>query len=164
MQTFLPYKDFKRSLQSLDYRRLGKQRVEAHQVLNVLLERTKTKGWRNHPITKMWRGYEKALQLYFNLCIDEWDSRGYNNYMEKETIVGEVIYPPWVGNELFHLSHRANLLRKDIVYYRAHGWEEDPNHPYAWFDTEKNEWYLQMVGTGKRNYLKFADDEQFAPV
>ena len=67
MQTFLPHKSFKKSLKVLDWRRLGKQRVEAHQILNVLLERTDTKGWRNHPITKMWKGYEDALKLYFNL-------------------------------------------------------------------------------------------------
>ena len=56
MQTFLPYRDFKQSFRVLDYRRLGKQRVEAHQVLNVLLGRTTTGGWRNHPITRMWDG------------------------------------------------------------------------------------------------------------
>ena len=67
MQTFLPHTDLKKSLQSLDYKRLGKQRVETHQLLNVLLNRTKTKGWRNHPICKMWKGYENALKLYFNL-------------------------------------------------------------------------------------------------
>ena len=61
MQTFLPHKSFKKSLKVLDWRRLGKQRVEAHQVLNVLLGRTETKGWRNHPITRMWDGYEPAL-------------------------------------------------------------------------------------------------------
>ena len=75
MQTFLPYKSFKNSLQSLDWRRLGKQRVEAHQILNVLLGRTTTKGWVNHPITKMWKGYEPSLQLYFNLCVEEWINR-----------------------------------------------------------------------------------------
>jgi len=32
MQTFLPYADFKESAQCLDYRRLGKQRVEAKQI------------------------------------------------------------------------------------------------------------------------------------
>ena len=79
MQTFLPYRDFRKSFSILDYRRLGKQRVEAHQILNVLLERTDTKGWRNHPITKMWKGYEDALKMYFNLCVEEWVSRGYNN-------------------------------------------------------------------------------------
>ena len=67
MQTFLPHESFKKSLKVLDWRRLGKQRVEAHQVLNVLLGRTETKGWVNHPITRMWDGYEPALQLYFNM-------------------------------------------------------------------------------------------------
>ena len=52
MQTFLPYKSFKDSFKVLDYRRLGKQRVEAYQILNVLLGRTKTKGWSNHPATE----------------------------------------------------------------------------------------------------------------
>ena len=70
MQTFLPHESFKKSLKVLDWRRLGKQRVEAHQVLNVLLGRTETKGWINHPITRMWDGYEQALQLCFNMCVE----------------------------------------------------------------------------------------------
>jgi len=35
MQTFLPYPDFLQSLQSLDNKRLGKQRVETFQILNA---------------------------------------------------------------------------------------------------------------------------------
>ena len=153
MQTFLPYKDFNKSLQSLDWRRLGKQRVEAHQILNVLLERTDTKGWRNHPITKMWAGYESALQLYFNLCVYEWVRRGYNNNMELENVPYVIKYPEWLGNESFHSSHRANLLRKDLEYYSKQGWTEDSTNPYVWYDTDKLQWYLQHVGTGIREYI-----------
>ena len=36
MQTFLPYADFQRSAQVLDYKRLGKQRVEALQIHNIV--------------------------------------------------------------------------------------------------------------------------------
>ena len=75
MQTFLPHKSFNESFKVLDYRRLGKQRVEAKQILNVLLDRTTTKGWRNHPIVRMWAGYENALKQYFNECVDEWISQ-----------------------------------------------------------------------------------------
>ena len=39
MQTFLPYPDIEKSLNSLDSKRLGKQRVEAYQILNILLNR-----------------------------------------------------------------------------------------------------------------------------
>ena len=153
MHTFLPYKSFKQSLQSLDYRRLGKQRVEAKQILNVLLGRPETKGWVNHPITKMWKGYENALKEYFNECVTEWISQGYNNTMEYEVIEGDIVYPHWLGNDLIHSSHRANLLRKDKEYYSRYMWVEDSDSPYAWFDTDKDEWYLQHVGTGKREYL-----------
>ena len=155
MQTFLPYKDFKQSFKVLDWRRLGKQRVEAYQVLNILLNRTDSPngGWRNHPITRMWDGYEPALQQYFNLCVEEWIDRGYNNNMLMEDITEPIIYPHWLGNESFHSSHRANLLRKDYEYYSQFKWREDSENPYTWFDTEKKQWYKQHVGTGLREYV-----------
>jgi hypothetical protein len=132
MQTFLPYPDFKESVRVLDYRRLGKQRVETFQVLNILLDRTPTKGWRNHPVTVMWTGYESALQLYQNYTIQEWISRGYKNTMLLEEIdIDSVVMPPWFGLEEFHRSHRSNLLRKDYEYYSQY-FDEDPNLPYYW--------------------------------
>ena len=36
MQIFLPYKSFKKSAEVLDYQRLGKQRVEALQSINII--------------------------------------------------------------------------------------------------------------------------------
>ena len=154
MQTFLPEKSFIESVQVLDWRRLGKQRVEAHQILNVLLERTQTKGWRNHPITRMWTGYEDALKVYFNMCVKEWIRRGYKNTMILEMMPQRPIsYPHWFGNDKIHSSHRANLLRKDYEFYSKFGWDEDPSNPYVWLDTDKQQYYEQMVGTGVRNYL-----------
>ena len=153
MQTFLPYKNFSSSLKVLDWRRLGKQRVEAMQILNVLLDRTETKGWRNHPITRMWEGYEPALQLYHNLCIEEWINRGYNNNMLLEDITEPIIYPDWLGNEKFHSSHRANLIRKDYGYYSQFNWKENSELPYVWLDTDKQQYYEQHIGTGERKYL-----------
>ena len=58
MQTFLPYTDFIKSAKCLDYKRLGKQRVEAKQILNILLGETTKAGWTNHPAVLMWSGYE----------------------------------------------------------------------------------------------------------
>tara|TARA_B100000287_G_scaffold260375_1_gene244942 strand:+ start:112 stop:573 length:462 start_codon:yes stop_codon:yes gene_type:complete len=153
MQTFLPYKDFQKSLEVLDYRRLGKQRVEAMQILNVLLGRTNTKGWINHPITRMWDGYEPALQLYHNMCIEEWIRQGYNNNMLLENITEEIVYPHWLGNEKFHSSHRANLLRKDYEYYSQFGWKENSELPYVWLDTDREQYYEQHIGTGERMYI-----------
>jgi hypothetical protein len=132
MQTFLPYPDFIQSVKVLDYRRLGKQRVETFQVLNILLDRTPSKGWRNHPVTRMWTGYEEALKLYQNFTILEWIDRGYNNNMKFEDVNhSSIVYPSWFGQDTFHKSHRSNLLRKDYEYY-SQFFDEPSDLEYHW--------------------------------
>ena len=132
MQTFLPYPDFEKSLRVLDSRRLGKQRVEAFQILNIILKRTKTQGWKNHPAVKMWSKNPNALKLYLNISIKEWMKRGYKNNMNFEIVKGKVVMPKWFGNEKFHSSHRANLLRKDKNHYSKFKWKESPEMSYVW--------------------------------
>jgi len=132
MQTFLPYPNLSKSLKVLDSRRLGKQRVEAFQILNILLDRTDRMGWRNHPAVLMWRGYENALKLYLNKAIKLWISRGYKNTMKLETIEGKIRFPSWFGKQEFHSSHRSNLLRKDKEHYSKFNWEEPDNLDYVW--------------------------------
>lgn len=74
MQTFLPYPSFEETAAILDYRRLGKQRVEAFQIHNIITQPDYTGRWANHPAVKMWRGYENALKLYVNVMIVEWSA------------------------------------------------------------------------------------------
>ena len=156
MQTFLPHESFEKSAQVLDWRRLGKQRVEGMQIINAITGKTRKdgkpyKGWINHPCSVMWKDYVPALKHYTNVIIQEWITRGYNNNMEFYD-TGKNIMPDWIGNEKFHSSHRANLLRKDFDYYSQFGWTENPERPYVWHDKEKL-WYEQQVGTGERVYL-----------
>ena len=156
MQTFLPYESFEKSAQTLDWRRLGKQRVEGMQIINAITGKKRKdgkpyKGWINHPCSVMWKDYVPALKHYSNVIIQEWITRGYNNNMEFYD-TGKIIMPDWIGNEKFHSSHRANLLRKDFDYYSQFGWTENPERPYVWHDKEKL-WYEQQVGTGERVYL-----------
>lgn len=132
MQTFLPYPNLKKSLKTLDRQRLGKQRVEAFQILNILLNRTERKGWKNHPAVKMWEGHENALKLYFNKAVKLWISRGYRNTMKLEIIDGKISFPSWFGKNEFHASHRGNLLRKDSEHYGKFGWIESPQLEYVW--------------------------------
>jgi hypothetical protein len=54
MQTFLPDRDFAVCAATLDNRRLGKQRLEAYQILRTL--RGLSPGWSHHPAVAMWRG------------------------------------------------------------------------------------------------------------
>lgn len=131
MQTFLPYSDFKATFQCLDYRRLGKERVEARQIYIILTGQQQSNAWVNHLAVKMWKTFENALALYHNLCIEEWIRRGYKNNMLLLE-VGNIVMPSWLGNEKFHSSHRSNLLRKDFTFYSQYGWQEKDNLPYIW--------------------------------
>jgi hypothetical protein len=130
MQTFLPYPDFKKSAECLDWRRLGKQRIEAMQILRAL--ENHNYGWQNHPAVNMWRGFEAMLAVYNNTIIEEWITRGYRNTMK--LIVPDIapISPSWLGNSDFHPAHRSNLLRKDPNHYGQFGWAENDNLPYIW--------------------------------
>lgn len=129
MQTFLPYSDFADSVKCLDYKRLGKQRVEAMQTHNQI---TRGKGgYPYHPVNKMWQEYPDALALYHNLCIDEWVARGYKNTMSYIPF-DQMDMPHWLGNEQLHASHRSNLLRKDYDFYKKYGWQEPTDLPYIW--------------------------------
>lgn len=128
MQTFLPFPNFKKSAYVLDCQRLGKQRVEVLQILNAM---TKGKGWANHPATKMWMGYEDALKAYGNACICDWIERGYSNNMPLWEH-GDIVMPPWFGDEDFHKSHQSNLLRKDAEFYGSVFPGVPDNLPYIW--------------------------------
>ena len=144
MQTFMPYNDFVKSAQMLDYRRLGKQRVECKQILLALTE--PSYGWKHHPATKMWAGYEPALCAYASVICNEWMSRGYEDslllYFAKEFYkVGgrshptsmRMMYdmPHWMGDEAFHHSHRMALRDKEPRHYEQFGWT-GTNTGYVW--------------------------------
>ncbi|WP_413470952.1 MSMEG_6728 family protein [Streptomyces peucetius] len=77
MQTFLPYPDFRSSALVLDRRRLGKQRVEALQVLRGLV--VPGYGWRHHPAVRMWAGYEEALVRYGLEVCKVWREQGHQD-------------------------------------------------------------------------------------
>jgi len=131
MQIFLPYPDFKQSVQTLDPKRLG------NQVYRECLTLIKG-GWPNHPVSKMWRGFSHALALYAIAGLDELKSRGRDYPHHRDTfqyyltLYPDTGMPPWLGNKNFHASHRSNLLRKDREWYSKFGWIESAELPYIW--------------------------------
>jgi hypothetical protein len=132
MQTFLPYPSFERSLRCLDHQRLGKQRVEAMQILSC--NQGLMSAWRNHPAVLMWRDHPAALTEYYNACLAEWARRGYRNIKlgRLTTSRRDSQRPPWLGSRKFHASHRSNLLRKKPEWYSQFGWKEPDDLPYFW--------------------------------
>ena len=114
----------------MDFRRLGKERVEAYQIWQTLTGQTKSNAWKNHPAVLMWKGYEDALLAYQDAMIKEWIRRGYRNNMLLRSS-GTYENPPWLGDSRLHLSHQSNLVRKNPEYYgpifNIHG-----ELPYFW--------------------------------
>jgi hypothetical protein len=143
VQTFLPYDDFVASAAVLDDRRLGKQRVETYQILRALT--WPAYGWKNHPATKMWRGFTPALVRYGLDVCDAWEARGRADATRAALLAftGGVVpvlaelrragqLPPWLGEPAVHVSHRSALLRKDPAHYRPFFPDEPDDLPYAW--------------------------------
>lgn len=101
MQTFLPYPDFTMSARVLDRQRLGKQRVEALQILRTLrtgpyicsecresfpddpccggMGKPIKTPWYNHPAVQMWKTYEWTLYTYLEAVCREWTKWGYED-------------------------------------------------------------------------------------
>ena len=132
MQTFMPYANFEKSAKCLDYKRLGKQRVEAMQIHRIVSGTRAKGGWLNHPAVKMWFNHEDALAAYHNAMLYEWMYRGYINNMPKLPHSNNYIIPLFIGDKKFHDSHKSNLLRKDFKYYSHFGWSVGLNAPYYW--------------------------------
>lgn len=148
MQTFLPYVDFAACARVLDPRRLGKQRVEALQVLRGLT--VPGYGWRRHPAVRMWSGYEEALVRYGLEVCRVWTEAGRKDTcaltMAADFVAvrpGAVVrgvpelarageLPNWLGDEDFHRSHRSALVRKDPAFYAGLFPGVPPGLPYVW--------------------------------
>lgn len=167
MQTFLPFPDIVRSAACLDRQRLGKQRLEARQILDILMGKIDGGGWKNHAAVRMWRGYPNGLCMYGLAVANEWRQRGYKDrqwgeFTDRALELGlitelnwvhppivseksdrkfnEIVtvtispddMPPWFGDEVFHQSHRSNLVRKDPEHYRKYFPDVPDNIPYVW--------------------------------
>ncbi|MBT1093417.1 MSMEG_6728 family protein [Streptomyces sp. Tu102] len=148
MQTFLPHPDFRQTALLLDRRRLGKQRVEALQVLRGLT--VPGYGWRRHPAVRMWTGYEEALVRYGLEICRVWREQGHQDscaaslvadfaahepgtaVREQQELAAAGELPPWLGEEPFHESHRSALVRKDHDVYAPLFPGVRDDLPYVW--------------------------------
>lgn len=158
MQTFLPYPEYDVSAIILDSKRLGNQRKECMQIINVLTTlREEAYGkkkkayieqkgtivpWSNHPAVLMWKDNVYQLFMYLKEICKEWVRRGHVDAQwdaAKKILNNLKVYVPfddcnkpfWLGDDAFHLSHQSNLLRKDERYYSKYF--NVPNDlPYVW--------------------------------
>lgn len=160
--TFVPVPSVRESLKILDTERLGKQRSEIKIILAALtgvrfkvwrgeygVVLPEKRGYKNHSVTRMWRGHEWALAEFGRLNYQVWANR-FGHPIEKgskgyDTLIDMVLWkqwleergaskelPEWWGDEAVHSSHRSVLLSKDEEFYRKYGWTEPAEYKYVW--------------------------------
>lgn len=130
MQVFRPYVDWAKSAAVLDDKRLGKQRVECKQVLNVIFRRLGLindglRGWLNHPIVLMYynagRPYIRDLVGFFSACVEEWVRRGFRSSIslrDIEHLIATVDSTEGTPVKRVHeIEYRRILLIKDPHHY-----------------------------------------------
>lgn len=107
----------------LDWKRLNKQVVECHQMLDAMDGK---KAWSNHPCVLQYRGYEEWLREY-RRCLSAW-----KNNDELTAFVAEQwchqTRPPFHTQEYFDQMKRR-LYTKDKLFYKqwAHLGESEDN-------------------------------------
>jgi len=135
MQVFMSEYTFEESAKVLDNKRLVKQLLEGRQILAALAGQTK--GWRKHPATRMFEGYEPALFDYLYYVAKEMEQRGYkteNNWNEivrlalvHFTVDSDYEMPPWfVDRATLHsvvTTHRRSLYNKAPELYPQYEYE-----------------------------------------
>jgi hypothetical protein len=147
MQTFTPYAEFDASVQALDHKRLGKQRVEVIQIVRALT--VPGYAWSSHPAVLMWQGYEEALGRYGLTACQAWVGRGFGDSCA-ETITADLLaagvgpirsyadllaaraLPSWLFNPAVQRSHRSALVRKNPDHYRPQFPDVPADLDYVW--------------------------------
>lgn len=143
MQTLLPYSDLEQSAKVLESVHLDKQRHDCKEIYSTLKLSCHNKKWINHPVVRMWRGFEPMLLAYSIIVCTEWINRGnednfrdwfhskLNHYHRSHIMIN----PPWMGCEAFHRSQRSNLVRKYKNLYSVKFEAELPSDlPYVFHE------------------------------
>ena len=138
MQTFFPIPELEANamILSRDRKRLGKQRVESLQILQILTFYPNSK-WRNHPAVLMWENYENYLIEYTIPICKWWTAFGYKDTCLNKILEFKQYYqgkqkPYWLNNKLFHLSHQSKLIQKNPKVFQDVFHNCPKNLEYYW--------------------------------
>ena len=145
MQTFITDSSITPTMRALDTQRLGKQRVEAMQIHQILISRDYSKGWGSHPAVKMWAGFDRWLAVYGMRACQEFRNRGYtDNLLDYfQSYHSDDQYkdvPPWWHDDRIHMSHKRNLVCKDYNFYSPI-FNVRPSMTYFW-PTQSREYFF----------------------
>jgi DNA-binding CsgD family transcriptional regulator len=123
---YLPYPDFKKSVECLDNRRLTDQTTTIKSILE--------NNWTNHPVSLVWRYHRWQLCNFGLYSADglrqrniETDFDWFMHHRENLPVNSRTDMPYWFNNPKLHSAHRADLVKHSPELYT---W--DDNTPYFW--------------------------------
>jgi len=151
LNTFLPYPDFIKSAQCLDYKRLGKQRVEAWQIYLALTK--ENYGWQNHPIVKQWRRYINYLRLYGIIVCLEWINRGYN-----DNLIGRFLNAKILFNKTQNQKNRYCLACWNIRRRRLYLDTQKPPKSKKRRNFNKILSFSKNINGTQKDYLSYSEN------
>lgn len=167
MITWFTRFSFDRTAEDLTTQTLGWQLEEFRDVWSAMIGSNDGEIPDNHPVLRMWEGYEFALGTYGMALCDQFtrvrrqlDSTLYDVYYDIQDIKKddkEFVYeaPPWFKDADVCRSHRSNLMRREPSNYKR-TWPKTPeNMPYLWpFIDDSPEGYSLMVSKAERELLR----------
>ena len=131
MQTFITDRNFSKSAENLDVRRLNAQVYEGIHILSSLLDVNHKlvnpkRSVLNHPITRMWKGHEESLLFYIAIHLREKRRRGhklsgtinFQNYIFLCGLISmkQIDSPEFITDELIK-EYKKKLYEKDSEFY-----------------------------------------------
>lgn len=126
----------------LDPKRLNKQIVECKQILSAISG--ESKGWVNHPVTKMYRLHEAWLALYMQ-CLQAFKDKNYvraRQYSEE----ANKLRPAFHCN-LYYDNMRSRLYTKDPIWYCYSSFgKHGKSEINMYWDTESQLWMYYRNG------------------
>lgn len=162
----------------LDQARLGKQRVEAYQIVLAYEEATKRNpakysGWLNLPAVRMWDGYLPALYVYGILNCMVWRKAGHEDSLLEQFQLRRRIWlstqnnggdsasaqprrPWWFGHPAMVRTHQTKLYHKNSAAWveqhkTATAKHEPMKLPYLWPDPNDEGTFRISVAEQKRS-------------
>ena len=112
MQVFVPYPSPIDVAKCLDKRRLRKQIIECDQILKAISG--KSQAWKNHPVVKMYRGYDRWLCAYSD-CIYAYND-GQEELASRLSDTADGCRPPFL-TDAFCDQHKRRLFTKAPELY-----------------------------------------------
>lgn len=116
MQVFIPHNSPLACAMVLDSKRFNKQILEVRQILTALSGHTK--GYLNHPVTKMYASHQKWLRYYLKTF--EMYQQGNKMLARIYSKKADMCRPNWMTDDLCDQHKRRLYTKRPDLYYQ---WE-----------------------------------------